>query len=399
MRQIHVTRLPFDMVSIEHGSMWWTIPLKLAVHSFSIAISKKSKGLVSHALRGSTYVNVGFDSDEFKKHQSIEVGPMRMNEAIDLRNNITAALTLTPFSVNPVRSCPFSLFDFLKKAAALSALTAIAVYTGLQTFAFEQNQQIVASKMPNRGEQSLSGMGIKADGQAPQQISQQENKITSANSDQSIVKKETVAGSTVPTVAAPAVDDSAKFAINTKAIKSFDMLSSVSLKNISTAASFVGIPATSGRKNIETADRFYIFSKPGCADCATVDSIVPEIVNLFLPVFMPAGFTDDPVAMRGVANAYCSKQPDIEWMSMSSGLTIPNNLPSNCDWLDRAKSSEVVAILSEIPLEANVWPIIVAPSGAIHIGPVTSKTAATDISEWLFANSRHFKKIQDLAVK
>lgn len=180
-------------------------------------------------------------------------------------------------------------------------------------------------------------------------------------------------------------------AYSTKDMQSFGVVDPISMNNLSAASASIGIEVKSSRPNSSSAKKFYVFSKPGCSDCATVDSVLPEVSRLFLPVIFPAGFSEDPLALRGISASLCSSTPDLLWMAFSIGAPIPQDLAS-CDWLNRAKASEVLSILTDIQNDETKWPVIVAPNGAIHLGPVLAGNKAQAISEWLFANSSYWKK-------
>lgn len=180
-------------------------------------------------------------------------------------------------------------------------------------------------------------------------------------------------------------------AYSTKDLQSFGIVDPINMSNLSAAASSIGIEVKSSRPNAASAKKFYVFSKPGCLDCATVDSVLPEVSRLFLPVIFPAGFSEDPVALRGISASLCSSTPDLLWMAFAIGAPVPKDLAS-CDWLNRAKASEVLSILTDIQNDDTKWPVIVAPNGAIHLGPVAAVNKAQSISEWLFANSSYWKK-------
>ena len=176
--------------------------------------------------------------------------------------------------------------------------------------------------------------------------------------------------------------------VTTPSIATYGQLGSTQMQNIGVGANAVGIHVKTSRGNVEKALKFYVFSAPGCKDCATVDSHLPEVSTLFAPVLMPAGFTENPEAMRGIASAYCAQNADIQWMAMANGLPIPAGLAS-CDWIDRAKASELISIISGVQGDRQIWPVIVAPNGAYHVGPIVGPNPAYALSEWLFVNSKY----------
>ena len=79
-------------------------------------------------------------------------------------------------------------------------------------------------------------------------------------------------------------------AYSTKDMQSFGIVDPINMNNLFAAANSIGIEVKSSRPNAASAKKIYVFSKPGCSDCATVDSVLPEVSRLFLPVIFPAGF-------------------------------------------------------------------------------------------------------------
>jgi len=164
-------------------------------------------------------------------------------------------------------------------------------------------------------------------------------------------------------------------------------ISPVNMENVRIAGQLAGIQIPNVDTFADDAVPFYIFTRPNCEQCASVDSVLDKVDPHFKPIVLPASFEADIESARGVAASYCSKDPGEKWLNMAKGRAVDLSIPDQCDdWKFKAQISSGVAALLAIADSPDDWPLVVAPNGRVTRGGYPSYRGETVLTDFLKEN-------------
>lgn len=336
------------MVAVLHEDKQWIMPVATLLRTLQFTIepsdSTTSQGSVFELLWRRYALRAAW-LDESQNAHVVRLGPYTHNQALDARASLFQQLSLAASMLaRHTTSKPRRKRSIVRWLAA--AVVVAGGYSWLTT--------------PTPADSPIA-LAPDVDGQASQASSP------------------------------PNLAPSPAMAYSTPTVRADGALEPSGLKTLETLANKAGMTTLLALNDeTQTIQPFYVFLRPGCSDCGPLRDIMEDKLGVqgvrFRPVLLPSGFQTDATGgeARAVSWAYCDVGPNWDPLFNSS---MPDAFAS-CNWKEKAEVALLAGILSGAVDSDTTLPLIVAPNGAVHEGPITGDSPARALTEWLYVNRK-----------